>query len=197
MTPVMHPAGPSEVHSDAASAFLSGVRKTVPIVLAFLLALVSTAHAAPRRAPTERFLEQAAARSLAGLELSALALDRSDNAAVRRLARRTHDEHAAAYEALLGIATGAGTTAAPPESIDLEQRGIKSRLTALRGPDFDRAYIQALRTNEDRDIALYRDYTQHGADASLKQWANERLQQIRKRRQLIESTALEVPKASP
>jgi putative membrane protein len=170
------------------------VRLTIVTALVLLVAGTDLAHADSPRGPTERFVEQAAARSLAGLELSDLALQRSESAAVRRLARRTHDEQAQSYEALLGLATGAGTTAAPPDTIDLEQRGIKSRLAALRGADFDRAYVNALRTNEDRDIALYRAYAQKGSDATLKEWATDRLQLIRRRRQLIEATALEIPR---
>jgi putative membrane protein len=170
--------------------------------LALLLATAASAagarhDAAPKKraAPKlglDRFVATAAGRSLAGIELSDLALQRSESAAVRRLARRTHDEHAHTYDTLLGLATGAGVTATPPETMDLEQRGIKSRLTGLSGAAFDRAYVDALRTNDDRDIALYRAFTRDGADAAVTQWVEEQLATIRKRRQLIESTALEI-----
>lgn len=126
------------------------------------------------------------------MELSELALQRSENASVRRLARRAVDEHATAYEALLGISTGASSTAKPPSSIDLEQRGVKSKLAGLRGREFDRTYVQSLRTNEDRDIALYRAYAKDGKDEGLKTWANDQLTLIRKRRQLIESALQEL-----
>lgn len=168
------------------------MRTVIATALGLTLLLATTAPAAPDRAPTERFVEQAAGRSLAGIELSELALQRGESAAVRRLARRAIDEHAHTYESLLGIATGAATTAAPPSTMDLEQRGIKSRLAVLRGPAFDRAYVQAMRTNEDRDIALYRAYAKNGPDEALKSWAGEQLIVIRKRRQLIEAAILEI-----
>jgi putative membrane protein len=169
-------------------------------VLGLALVLATVVHAAnvaPKKpaAPKlglDQFIAKAAGRSLAGVELSDLALQRSESASVRRLARRAHDEHAHTYETLLGVATGAGVTAAPPETIDLEQRGIKSRLSALSGAAFDRAYVDALRTNDDRDIALYRSFSRAGSDAAIKQWVEEQLTTIRKRRQLIESTALEI-----
>jgi len=147
---------------------------------------------AAERAPTEAFVETAAGRSLAGMELSELALQRCESPAVRRLARRAHDEQAAAYEALLGVATGASSTLKPPSTMDLEQRGVKSKLAGLRGRAFDRAYVQALRTNEDRDIALYRAYAKDGKDEGLKVWAADQLTLIRKRRQLIDSTLAEL-----
>jgi putative membrane protein len=175
-------------------------------VLGLALALATVGHAASpapekRLGPTrsvdqkrslDQFVAQAAGRSLAGVELSDLALQRSESAAVRRLARRAHDEHANTFDTLLGLATGAGGTAAPPETIDLEQRGIKSRLAALSGRAFDRAYVDALRTNDDRDIALYRSYAHDGSDAAFKQWVEEQLTTIRKRRQLIDAAALEI-----
>ena len=165
-----------------------------------LLALVpALAVAAPpkRKAvqparTVDQFVARAAGRSLAGVELSDLALQRSENAAVRRLARRAHDEQAHTYETLLGIATGAGISAAPPGTIDLEQRGIKSRLSSLSGAAFDREYVAALRTNDERDIALYRAFARATKDAALKAWIEEQLATIRRRRQLIDATAREV-----
>ncbi len=160
------------------------------------------AHSTPK-APTvvplahtaDQFVAQAAGRSLAGIELSELALGRSDSPAVRRLATATKAEQAHTYETLRALSTGAGNTAAPPETIDLEQRGIKSRLAALSGAAFDRGYIDALRTNDDRDIALYRAYAHGAKDAALKSWIDEQLVTIRKRRQRIEAAAQEVPGA--
>lgn len=161
------------------------------VALGFILA-TSIPINATERAPTDVFVETAAGRSLAGMELSELALQRCESPAVRRLARRAHDEHAAAYEALLGVATGATSTLKPPSAMDLEQRGVKSKLAGLRGRAFDRAYVQALRTNEDRDIALYRGYAKDGKDEGLKAWAAEQLGMIRKRRQMIEAATLEI-----
>ncbi len=163
------------------------------IGLVLMLATVTQAASAARpKRSVDQFVTQAAGRSLAGIELSDLALQRSESAAVRRLARRAHDEHAHTYETLLAIATGAGVTAAPPETIDLEQRGIKARLATLSGPAFDRAYVAALRTNDDRDIALYRSYTRNDTDPAFTTWVNDQLKTIRTRRQMIEAAALEI-----
>ncbi|MCC6763501.1 MAG: DUF4142 domain-containing protein [Deltaproteobacteria bacterium] len=168
--------------------------------VACLLALApALAAAAPpkRRAAhpartVDQFVARAAGRSLAGIELSDLALQRSGDASVRRLARRAHDEHVHTYDTLLGVATGAGISAAPPETIDLEQRAIKSRLSALHGAAFDRAYVEALRANDERDIALYRSFAAATKDEALKAWVAEQLATIRRRRQLIAGTAREI-----
>jgi putative membrane protein len=167
----------------------------MPVLIAVLVALTSAATRAADDVPADRFLERAAARSLAGLELSELALQRSESPAVRRLARRAVDEHAATYESILGLATGAGVTASPPSTLDLEHRGIKARLAGLRGSAFDRAYVDALRTNDDRDIALYRGFARTSPSEALGSWVATQLATIRKRRQLIEVTAREIAQA--
>jgi putative membrane protein len=183
-------------------------RRTIRIGLGVLLAAMvgpaptcaaaKTPHPATVQRPqhnVDQFVATAAGRSLAGIELSELALQRSESPAVRRLARRAHDETAHTFDTLLALATGAGISAAPPETIDLEQRAIKSRLAGLHGPAFDRAYVAALRTNDDRDIALYRGYARDGHDAAFASWVQDQLTTIRKRRQLIEATDREISSA--
>ena len=76
--------------------------------------------------------------------------------------------------------------------MDLQQRGVKSELGGLSGPAFDHAYLAALETNDERDIALYRTYAANGDDDMLKGWAHDRLPAIRKRRQLAEAATLEI-----
>jgi putative membrane protein len=146
---------------------------------------------APKAAATNDFVAAAVRRNLAGLELSQLALQRSTTPAIRRLAQQLVSDSAASYEALLGIVSEVGPTRTP-ETMDLEQRGVKSRLSGLSSPAFDQEYLRALKTNDERDIALYRSYAAHGDDPSLKSWASDRLPAIRKRRQLAEAAALEI-----
>jgi putative membrane protein len=145
----------------------------------------------PRAAAANDFVAAAVRRNLAGLELSQLALQRSTTPAVRRLAERLASDSAASYETLLGIVSDVGPTRTP-DTMDLEQRGVKARLSALSGAAFDRAYLAALKTNDERDIALYRSYAAHGDDEGLKRWAGDRLPAIRKRRQLAQAAAAEI-----
>ncbi len=145
----------------------------------------------PKAAASNQFVDAAIRRNLASLELSQLALQRTTTPAIRRLAQQLERDSAASYEAILEIASAAGPTRTP-DTIDLEQRGIKSRLTSLSGAAFDQGYLAALKTNDDRDIALYRAYAAHGDDDLLKGWAHDRLPAIRQRRQLAEAAALEI-----
>lgn len=145
----------------------------------------------PKAAATNQFVAAAVRRNLAGLELSQLALQRTTTPAIRRLAQQLVQDSAASYDVLLGIVNEVGPTRTP-DSMDLEQREVKAQLGGLSGPAFDQAYLAALKTNDERDIALYRAYAAHGDDDLLKSWAHDRLPAIRKRRQLAEAAALEI-----
>jgi len=160
--------------------------RSIVVVAAF-----ATCTAAPAAAQTSgSFVTQSARRGLAIAELSALALQRSQHPEVRRLARRMHDGHLQAYDDLLALAGQAGLET--PDSIDLEQRGIKSRLATLSGPAFDRAYLAALRTNQERDIALFRGYAKNGEDQGLKDWAAQQLAAARRDQQQTDAVARDI-----
>ncbi len=175
------------------------MRACIATIAGLLALALAASPASGERGATEAaaFVGTAAGRGLAYVELSELALQRSQNAVVRRLARRIIDEHLHGYDDLLWLASASGTEA--PSTIDLEQRGIKSRLATLSGAEFDRAYLQALLTNDARDIALYRAYAERGRDEELKKWAAERLPTLRRQRQLASAAMAEVarPPATP
>ena len=163
--------------------------RTTMIVGVVALAALAAAQASaePSNATSGGFVTQTAHRGLANAELSQLALQRSQNPEVRRLAGRLVDQHLRAYDDLLALAGQAGLVT--PDSIDLEQRGVKSRLAGLSGAAFDRAYLQALRTNQEREIALFRNYAKSGEDPGLKDWATRQLPTLRRNQQLTDSVA--------
>ena len=168
------------------------MRPLTSIILGTLLAVsaAGTGVAASSAASSGSFVTQTARRGLAIAELSDVALQRSQHPEVRRLARRLHDTHMHAYDDLLALAGQAGLET--PDSIDLEQRGVKSRLTGLSGAEFDREYLAAIRTNQERDIALFRGYAKSGEDQGLKDWATQQLVALRREQQLTDAVAHEI-----
>jgi putative membrane protein len=169
--------------------------RTTTIAIAATLATLATAPAIAQNTSgsSGNFVTQSARRGLAIAELSEVALQRSQNPEVRKLARRMHDSQLKGYDDLLAVAGQAGLET--PDSIDLEQRGIKARLTGLSGTTFDREYLQAIRTNQDRAIALLRSYGKTGEDQGLKDWANQQLPTLRRDQQLAESVARDLPRS--
>lgn len=159
-------------------------------VVALAALAAASAGAQTGSATSGNFVTQTAQRGLANAELSQLALQRSQNPEVRRLARRLVDDHMRAYDDLLALAGQAGFVT--PDSIGLEQRGVKSRLAGLSGAAFDRLYLQAVRTNHEREIALFRTYAKSGEDPGLKDWAAQQLPALRRNQQLTDAVAQNV-----
>ena len=154
------------------------------------LAVAGTVLAQSASPSSGSFVTQSARRGLAFAELSEVALQRSQHPEVRRLAQRVRDTHLRGYDDLLALAGQAGLET--PDSIDLEQRGIKSRLTALSGAAFDREYLAALRLNQQRDIALFRSYAKSGEDPGLKDWATQQLTTLRREQQQTDAVTREL-----
>lgn len=165
------------------------MHRTKMMVGVVALAALAAANAGAQtgNAASGGFVTQAAQRGLASAELSELALQRSQHPEVRRLARRLVDQHMQAYDDLLALAGQAGFVT--PDSLDLEQRGVKSRLAGLSGVAFDRLYLQAIHTNHEREIALFRSYAKSGEDPGLKDWAAQQLPSLRRNQQLTDSVA--------
>jgi putative membrane protein len=167
------------------------MHRTITMVGVLVLAILTASAAAQTGIGSSgNFVTQAAHRGLANAELSQLALQRSQSPDVRRLARHMVDEQMRAYDDLLALAGQAGLET--PDQIDLEQRTVKSRLAALSGTAFDRDYLQALHTNQERDIALFRGYAKSGEDPGLKDWATHRLPALRRDQQLTDTVARDV-----
>lgn len=166
-------------------AWLRSFRAALVLVVAG-----ATAVGAQTPSPNTAFVAAAAHRGLAYVELGELALQRGRHPEVKRLARRLVDDNLQSYETLLWLVAGTDTEA--PKTLDLEQRGIKSRLASLSGAAFDRAYLDALRRNQTRDIALYRTYADKGTDPDLKSWAADRLLALRRHQQWTTAAATEV-----
>ncbi len=64
------------------------------------------------------------------------------------------------------------------EGMDPEHRQIMLRLGEARGPDFDKAYIQAQVRAHQQAVDLFTAYVQSGDQADLKLWAAQTLPKL-------------------
>ena len=109
------------------------------------------------------------------IDAAALAQTNAGSAEVKTLAQ----DFAASHKTLMAASQAAGKTdkvdiAAP--SPDGEQKGVLSKLEALQGADFDKAFVEAVLFAYQRTLAYYRGYADEG-DA-LAKFASENLPQI-------------------
>lgn len=128
------------------------------------------------------FVRHAAIGGLFEVQSSQLALERSENADVRRTAERMIADHRDANERLKRIAQSKGLEV--PTELDEKH---KQRLDRLRNAEqnFDRAYLQAQRQAHSEAIALFEAGSQLD-DEQLAGFARQTLPTLREHLQHIE-----------
>jgi putative membrane protein len=107
-----------------------------------------------RRADQEvrHYVFQQAAHGHAAVEIGQLALQRSQNEAVRQFAQRVVDERIPMTLALYDKAASSKLEA--PEALQPEDAGMLTTLSGLSGPAFDQAYVQYMVLQLRSDIRL-------------------------------------------
>ena len=115
-------------------------RRSIGIVASFMgFAFLGTAHAADpanrpdpaKVTPTATFVQEAVVGNLFEIESSKLALDRSQNAAIKTFAKHMIDDHSAAGVKLAEAVTQA-KLARPPLKLDARHQAILDDLAARR-----------------------------------------------------------------
>lgn len=133
----------------------------------------STPKAAGLSAADSKFMHEAAAGGMAEVELGRLAADKASNPDVKQFGQRMVDDHGKANDELKSLASQKSVTLSlTPEAA---QKATQARLSKLSGDAFDRAYMQDMVKDHDKDVAAFKRASTTAADAELKAWAAKTL----------------------
>lgn len=119
------------------------------------------------------FVSEAASGGLMEVELGRWAASHAANDRVREFGQRMVDDHSKANAALK--ATAARASISVPTTMTAEDRVEVSRLTKLDGAAFDRAYMQAMVEDHEKDVAAFRAQSRAQKDAAVKSFAAKTL----------------------
>jgi putative membrane protein len=114
----------------------------------------------------KKFAMEAAQGGLAEVELGRLAIQKSQSDKVKQFGQRMVDDHTSANKDLESVAQKNNITL--PSSINSKDQGLKDRLSALSGAEFDPAYIQAMVKDHEKDIVEFQKESMSGSNADLK-----------------------------
>jgi putative membrane protein len=127
------------------------------------------------------FIDQAPRNNEAQIQFAKLALERSQDPQVKKVAQSILEEQQAAEDKLMAIST---------EEAFLMPRGLTSdaqdrydRLSKKTGPAFDAAYLNEVKASHTVAIGLYQDEVKKGGDPSLKAFAKDGLPKLRQQQQ--------------
>jgi len=150
--------------------------------LTALLSFMLTAEAVVKT----DFMAEAAQASMAEVALSNLALQKSQNEAVRQFAQQMVTDHTAASQELATLASSKNVTL--PAEMDSKHSGILRKLGGRSGNDFDRDYMKAMVSDHEKAVKLFQKEADKGTDAETKAWAAKMVPALQGHLQMARST---------
>ena len=162
----------------------------VAAALAIGLPTLAQTTGAPAMAAENRdagFVQQAGQGGLAEVELSQLALVSAASPAVKNFAQQMVDAHTANNKELTLIA--AKENLRTPTDIDAEHVRLKAQLATKQGADFDRAYVDAMRSDHKKMAALLEQAQGNATSQDIKTFAQKTLPVVKHHLQMADALA--------
>jgi putative membrane protein len=129
------------------------------------------------------FVSAAAQAGLAEIEVAKLALDKSNDPAIRGFAKRMVQDHSKANADLAQLAFAKGII--PPAKLDAEHEAMLKSLRSAPEADFDRQYSRHMNMGHSKALALFEGASQ-SPDKDMADFAKKTLPTIKEHRQLAE-----------
>jgi putative membrane protein len=124
-------------------------------------------------AQDSNFLMDAAMGGMMEVELGRVATQKGASDAVKQFGQRMVDDHSAANTELTSLASGKGITL--PTTLDEKHQAHVTKLSAMSGAEFDRAYGKMMVSDHTKDVAEFEKQSTKGTDPDLKAFAGKTL----------------------
>ncbi len=122
------------------------------------------------------FMTEAAKGGMAEVELSRLATTKAQNAEVKKFAQKMIEDHTNANTEMKQLAGKKNVTL--PTELDAEHKAIKDNLSGLSGAEFDKAYVNAMVSDHEKTVLLFKKQSGGGTDADAKAFASKTLPKL-------------------
>ncbi|MBB3054554.1 DUF4142 domain-containing protein [Mucilaginibacter gotjawali] len=118
-----------------------------------------------------KFATSAAAGGMAEIALSKLALQKTADAQIKKIAEMMVKDHSKAGDALTEIAKKENITM--PAAMDADHQKKFEDMSKLTGTDFDKAYINLMADDHKDALSLMQDEAKNGKDPALAGFAGK------------------------
>jgi putative membrane protein len=118
-----------------------------------------------------KFIEEAAKGGMAEVALAKVAEQRASSPEVKQFAQKMEQDHSKANEQLRELAQAKGVTM--PGAPKAGEKHEESKLSKLQGQDFDRAYMDHMVKDHEKDVKEFRKEAQKAKDADVKNFAQQ------------------------
>jgi putative membrane protein len=133
------------------------------------------------------FVSKAGMGGMAEVQMGNLALQKASSADVKAFAQRMVTDHSKANEELSQLATTKGL--ALPTELGGEHKQALEHLTSLSGAEFDKAYMQHMVEDHDKDVAEFDKASTSAQDSDVKGWAGKTLPTLKEHQQMAKDIA--------
>jgi putative membrane protein len=123
------------------------------------------------------FLMEAAMGGLMEVELGRIATQKGASDAVKQFGQRMVDDHSKANTELMTLAQSKGMTL--PTQLDAKNQKDVTKLSAMTGAAFDRAYSKMMLSDHRKDVAEFEKQSTKAADPDVKAFASQTLPTLR------------------
>ena len=169
------------------------------IAVLSVLGLAWTAAAqqgAPTKTKVQRtdrnFIEKAAEGGKEEVELGRLAQGKASSEAVKQFAQRMVEDHGNANKELTELAANKGVKL---DDKAPKKNSMMERLSKLQGADFDRAYVNEMVKDHQKDVAEFRRMHSGAVDPNLKAWIDKTLPTLEDHLKTIEGIQSQIASA--
>jgi len=121
----------------------------------------------------QKFVTDAATGSMAKVELGRLAAQQGSSDAVKQYGQRMVTDHSQANTELTKLASTKGVTL--PTTLDTKTQEQITKMSQLSGSDFDKAYINGMVKDHQKDVTLFQKQTTSATDPDVKAYAAKTL----------------------
>lgn len=122
------------------------------------------------------FIEKAAQGGMTEVELGKLAEEKASSSDVKQFGSMMVTDHSKADAELKGLAAKKGVTV--PSTLDAKHQASVDKLRSLSGTAFDRAYVQAMVKDHEKDAAEFRRASTSAQDPDVKSFADNTLKVV-------------------
>ena len=130
------------------------------------------------------FMMKAAQGGMAEVELGRMAVEKAQNAEVKKFAQKMIEDHTNANTELKSLARNKSVTL--PTETDAEHKALMEKMKALSGAEFDKAYVQAMVDDHRKTVDLFQNESTGGTDGDAKAFAAKTLPNLKMHLEMIQ-----------
>lgn len=120
-----------------------------------------------------KFVMDAAMGGMMEVELGRLAAQRGSSEAVKTFGQRMVDDHSAANQELMSVASSKGMTL--PTALDEKHQQDVTKLSAMSGAEFDRAYAKMMLKDHEKDVKEFERQSTRASDPDIRAFVTKTL----------------------